>query len=272
MRANTSFSSGQPRWRWASGWARPRSSRPRRALGHLETEGVVPRHAHAQVGHHQRIADHVMAQPVAGEPAQPVVQRGSGQVGSSIRVERQAQPFRRRPIKPARYGFVIVIVRRLGEHAPYQRIERHGHGAQGRDLDALRDHGIAHAVFGRHPARQTETQIDRAECQRRRQQSARARRHARGDRIQRRRQQRHRIDRVDDEHGRPAFRHRRQRPEQLGAIDGEGVQQRMCHQNQPERQEQPPAPIRSLPPIPTYQPGQQRRQAGQDEQRMGKPR
>ena len=174
MRANTSFSSGQPRCRWANGWARPRSSRPRRALGHLETEGVVPRHAHAQVGHHQRIADHVMAQPVAGEPAQPVVQRGSGQVGSSIRVERQAQPFRRRPIKPARYGFVIVIVRRLGEHAPYQRIERHGHGAQGRDLDALRDHGIAHAVFGRHPARQTETQIDRAECQRRRQQSARA--------------------------------------------------------------------------------------------------
>ncbi|PAV73645.1 hypothetical protein WR25_27094 [Diploscapter pachys] len=46
--------------------------------GHLETETVVARHAHAQVGDHQRVTNDVVAQPVVGEPAQTLVQRISG--------------------------------------------------------------------------------------------------------------------------------------------------------------------------------------------------
>ncbi|KAG1256459.1 hypothetical protein G6F65_016304 [Rhizopus arrhizus] len=126
-----------------------------------------------------------------------------------------------------------VAVRRLGDHAPQQGIERHRHGAQFRDGDALLPHGVAHTLFGHHAAGQAKAQVGRAEDQGGRQQPSRAVRHAHRDGEYHARQQRHRIHRVDDEDGRPAFGNGRQWPEKLRAVDRERVQHRMGHQHQP---------------------------------------
>jgi hypothetical protein len=99
--------------------------------------------------------------------------------------------------------------------------------------NALRLHRLAHAVLGGDARGQPESQVGRAEHQRRGQQPARRQRHAEADGEQHRQQQRHGIDRVDDEHGGPAFGDERQRPEQLRPVDREGVQHGMGHQHQP---------------------------------------
>jgi len=228
----------------------------------------VTRHAHAQVRHDQRIADHVIPQPVIREPTQPFVQRLARQHASGVQIERQTHPLRRIAVEQAADRFVIVAIAGLGEHAPYQRVERHGHRAQLRHRNALFLHGVPHAVLGRHAASQPESKVQGAEDQRPHHEAARGAGHSDRDGKQDAQQQRHGVHRIDDEHGGPAFRRKGQRPEQLGAVDGERIQNGMRHQHQPYRQEQPSPAIGRIGPILAYQPGQQHRQAGQHENGM----
>ncbi len=242
-------------------------------MGHLEAEGVVAGDTHAQIADHQRVTDLVVAQPVVGEPAQALEQRRVFQLRGEAKVERQALHLWRRMVEGAADAFVVMTVRGLGQHAPEQAVEGQRHCPDLAGFDALGIEGSLQAVFGGHASGQAQAQIGCAQEQRQAQAAHRPAVETDPGAVDHRHQQRHGVQRIDDEHRRPAQRREGQRPEQLRAVDGEGIEQRMRDQHQPERQEQPAQAVTLVGPALAGklldQPGEQQGEACQHENRMG---
>ncbi|MNJ58393.1 hypothetical protein D3C77_540240 [compost metagenome] len=154
-----------------------------------------------------------------------------------LQITRQTLHFWRLLVKAAADAFVVIAVRGLGQHSPDQAVEGDRHGAYLAGDDTLLSQGHLEALLGRHAPGQAETQVGRAEHQGQGQYLRSLARQPFDGRVNHRCQQRHGIDRVDDEHCGPALRSCLQGPEQLRAVDREGVEQRVGDQHQPERQE-----------------------------------
>src|SRR5690606_38285753 len=81
-------------------------------------------------------------------------------------------------------------------------------------------------------------------------------------------QQRYAVQRIDDEHRGPGHRRRLQRPKQLRAVAGEGVQQGMGDQHQPDGQEQAACRVGRVGPPAAHQQGKCHGQQAEHQQRM----
>ncbi|MDT4854088.1 hypothetical protein FQZ97_883750 [compost metagenome] len=175
--------------------------------------------------------------------------------------------LRRLAVEPAHQGFVVVLAVQH-YHAPEQGVEGRWRDEHRLRADAFPVQHFRYPLLGHEFAAQAGEQIEAGERQGRHRQAQLAPLQAEQQAAEHRRQQRQGIERVDDENARPDDGRRRQRPEQLGAIAGEAIQQGVGGQHQPEAEEQPPrGVVRIRPPAPD-QPGEQYGQAAEDKDRM----
>ncbi len=235
--------------------------------GEVEAERVEAGHAQAQVGDDQAVAYLVVAQHAVAEPGQALVLGRVEQLFAQLDPARQALQLRRRGIQPADQGFVVVLAVQHDD-APQQGIERRRSHEQLFGLDALTRQFGFHALLGHELAGHAEADVERRHCKGNAgdapavlaQPGEQADHHG-GN-------QRQGVQRVDDEQAGPGRGCRHQRPEKLGAVAGEGIQQRVGDQHQPERQEQASVRIAGVRAVTPDQPGQQQRQAAEHEQRV----
>ncbi|MNZ89728.1 hypothetical protein D3C78_1086630 [compost metagenome] len=179
----------------------------------------------------------------------------AGQCRGQIAATLDTVQLRRLRVQPADQGFVVVAALQY-HHPPEQTVERRRCTEHRFGSDAPACQFGADALLGHLLAGHGETQIQGREQQGERGtvlQDASASDDQSG---QCRQQQRQAVQRIDDEDGRPGHGRRRQRPQQLGAIAGEGVQQHMGEQDQADARQQAPAGVAGMGAPAANQPGE----------------
>ena len=184
-----------------------------------------------------------------------------------LRAAWNAFEARRRCIEPADQGFVVVAAIDHDD-PPEQAVERRRRAEQLHIMQAALGQQLLDLVLGHGLAAQAESQVQAGQGQCGDGQPLRSLTQATEQADDHRHQQRQGIERVDDKHRGPGHRWWREWPEQLGAVTGEGIQQRMGDQRQPDGEEQSSCGVARIGAQPAGDQGDQHGQAAENKQRV----